>query len=170
MFSPTGRDEASRVPADVTFPSPLLRRGAWGEELRLAPLPDRWHGVGILPSPPAPLPSGERGDRGRPWVANCTTARAECNRTMNLLIVDDETVLRRTLRTALESMGHRVAEAPSGETALAHLSRQQADLAFLDLRLGRESGLDVLTTLLQAAPGLAVVVMTAYATVATAVE
>src|SRR5438094_721402 len=37
---------------------------------------------------------------------------------MNLLIVDDEPVLRRTLRTALESMGHRAAEAPSGEAAL----------------------------------------------------
>jgi two-component system, NtrC family, response regulator AlgB len=89
---------------------------------------------------------------------------------MNLLIVDDEPVLRRTLRTALESMGHRAAEAPSGEAALAHLSREPTDLAFLDLRLGRANGLDVLTELLHAAPGLAVVVMTAYATVATAVE
>src|SRR5260370_23396162 len=44
------------------------------------------------------------------------------------------------------------------------------DLAFLVLRLGSEAGMDLLPRLLQARTGLAVVVMTAYATIATAVE
>src|SRR5262249_41387682 len=44
------------------------------------------------------------------------------------------------------------------------------DVAFLDLRLGREQGMDVLPAFLRLAPGLAVVVVTAYATIETAVE
>src|SRR5207245_1539422 len=44
------------------------------------------------------------------------------------------------------------------------------DLAFLDLRLAREQGLDVLPALLRLAPGLMVVVITAHATIETAVE
>jgi NtrC-family two-component system response regulator AlgB len=44
------------------------------------------------------------------------------------------------------------------------------EVAFLDLRLSQEQGLDVLPGLLRLAPGLAVVVVTAYATIETAVE
>ncbi len=92
------------------------------------------------------------------------------NAMMNLFVIDDEPSLRRTLRTALESMGHHVAEAASGVAALALLQRQAFDLAFLDLRLGRDSGLDVLPELLKAAPGLGVVMVTAYASINSAVE
>src|SRR5438067_10388238 len=63
---------------------------------------------------------------------------------MNLLLIDDEAGLRRTLRLALESMGHRAAEAGSAAQALERLAGDRFDLAFLDLRLGGESGLDVL--------------------------
>jgi NtrC-family two-component system response regulator AlgB len=89
---------------------------------------------------------------------------------MELLLIDDEASLRRTLRTALESMGHTVAEAGSTEQALYWLRKQRFDAAFLDLRLGRESGMDLLPVLLREAPGLAVVVITAHATIASAVE
>ena len=54
--------------------------------------------------------------------------------TMNLLIIDDEPTLRRTLRTALEVMGHAVSEANTGPAALDLLGKQRFDLAFLDLR------------------------------------
>src|SRR5439155_7622643 len=89
---------------------------------------------------------------------------------MNLLIIDDEASLRRTLRTALESMGHQVGESAAGAPALELLGKQRFDLAFLDLRLGREKGLDLLPELLRAVPGLGVVVMTAFASIDTAVE
>ena len=89
---------------------------------------------------------------------------------MDILLIDDESSLRRTLRTTLESMGHVVAESASGEQALHLLQRQRFDAAFLDLRLGREAGIDVLPALLREAPDLAVVVITAYATIASAVE
>src|SRR5689334_9541679 len=88
----------------------------------------------------------------------------------DLLVIDDEASLRRTLRTALESMGHRAAEAATGSQALDALRRQRFDAAFLDLRLGQEKGLDLLPELLRAAPGLHVVVVTAYASLDSAVE
>ena len=63
---------------------------------------------------------------------------------MDLLLVDDEISLRRTLRITLESMGHGVAEASNSEQAREQIRQQSFDLAFLDLRLGREQGLDLL--------------------------
>jgi NtrC-family two-component system response regulator AlgB len=89
---------------------------------------------------------------------------------MNLLLIDDEASLRRTLRTALESMGHQVSEADSGTRALELLGHRLFDLAFLDLRLAHEQGLDLLPELLRLMPGLDVVIITAYATIETAVE
>jgi NtrC-family two-component system response regulator AlgB len=89
---------------------------------------------------------------------------------MNILIIDDEASLRRTLRLALESMGHQAVEARDSAQALDLIAHRHFDVAFLDLRLSREQGLDVLPELLRLAPALHVVVITAYATVATAVE
>ncbi|TMQ33834.1 MAG: sigma-54-dependent Fis family transcriptional regulator [Planctomycetota bacterium] len=89
---------------------------------------------------------------------------------MNILIVDDEASLRRTLRIALESMSHHVVEARDGRNALDALGREPLDLAFVDLRLGQEQGLDLIPELLRLAPSLSIVVITAYATIATAVE
>ncbi|MDB5391442.1 MAG: algB [Planctomycetaceae bacterium] len=89
---------------------------------------------------------------------------------MNILLIDDDASLRKSLRLALETMGHRITEAPNGARAQECLSHGMFDVAFLDLRLSQEQGLDVLPTLLRLAPGLAVIVVTAYATIETAVE
>jgi NtrC-family two-component system response regulator AlgB len=89
---------------------------------------------------------------------------------VNILLIDDEQGLRKSLRLALETMGHRVQEAGTGSQGRDLLAHHQFEVAFLDLRLGREQGLDVLPALLGLAPGLAVIVMTAYATIETAVE
>src|SRR5262249_6929869 len=104
--------------------------------------------------------------------------RGQCRRTcpaprtgpMDILLIDDEASLRRTLRTALESMGHAAAEASGADEALRRLRPQGFDVAFLDLRLGRDRGLDLLPVLLREAPRLGVVVVTAYASIDSAVE
>jgi NtrC-family two-component system response regulator AlgB len=89
---------------------------------------------------------------------------------LDVLLVDDEPNIRRTMTIHLESRGHRVrAEASAGEAA-AVAGERSFDVAFVDIRLGTESGLDLLPRLLAAAPGLKVVVITAYASVETAVE
>jgi NtrC-family two-component system response regulator AlgB len=89
---------------------------------------------------------------------------------VNILLIDDEQSLRKSLRLALETMGHRVQEAGTGSQGRDLLAHHQYDVTFLDLKLGREHGLEVLPSLLQLAPGLAVIVITAYATIETAVE
>jgi NtrC-family two-component system response regulator AlgB len=89
---------------------------------------------------------------------------------MKLLVVDDDAPLRRSLRLALEAMGHHVLEARSGDQARDLLGHRFFSAAFLDVRLAHEHGLELLTILLRLAPGLPVVVMTAYATVETAVD
>jgi len=89
---------------------------------------------------------------------------------MRILIVDDEPNIRRTLRLALESGGHAVEEAASVESALRRVEREPCDVALVDLRLGRESGLDLMETLLVGQPRLAVVLITAHASIDTAIE
>jgi NtrC-family two-component system response regulator AlgB len=89
---------------------------------------------------------------------------------MHILLIDDDPSLRKSLRLALETMSHRITEARDSAQAQEILGHGQFDAAFLDLRLGREQGIDLLPALLRLAPGLNVVVITAYATIETAVE
>jgi NtrC-family two-component system response regulator AlgB len=89
---------------------------------------------------------------------------------MRVLIVDDEPGIRKTLRIAVETGGHAAAEAPNGLRALKALDEENFDVVFLDLKLGTDDGLEVLAKLLKAQPSLAVVMFTAYANIATAVE
>jgi NtrC-family two-component system response regulator AlgB len=91
-------------------------------------------------------------------------------RPMRVLVVDDERNIRTTLRLCLEGLGCEVREAATPEAALAALAQAPADLAFVDLRLGTSSGLELLPRLLAESPTLDVVLITAYATFDTAVE
>ncbi len=89
---------------------------------------------------------------------------------LRVLVIDDERNIRTTLELCLEALGCHVAQAANGAAALEALRLEPFDLAFCDLRLGQESGLDLLPRLLGERPGLECVVITAYATVDTAVE
>src|SRR5437588_10198727 len=94
----------------------------------------------------------------------------EVDRTMRVLIVDDERNIRKTLAVCLEGLGCSVTECGSASAATDSLARLPHDLAFVDLRLGRDSGLDLLGSLLSERPALEVIIITAYATIDTAVE
>src|SRR6267378_1066730 len=89
---------------------------------------------------------------------------------MRVLVVDDERNIRKTLAVCLQGLGCAVTEAATSETALEALGRSAFDLAFVDLRLGKEDGLELLPKFLAARPGLDVVMITAYAAVDSAVE
>jgi two-component system, NtrC family, response regulator AlgB len=91
-------------------------------------------------------------------------------RHLAVLVVDDEKNIRQTLRLCLESMDAEVTEAGSAPAALEAIRRSVFDLVFLDLRLGAQSGLDLIPQLLAENPNVAIIVVTAYATVETAVE
>jgi NtrC-family two-component system response regulator AlgB len=89
---------------------------------------------------------------------------------MRVLIVDDERNIRKTLSVCLQGFGCQVTESGSSASALEALARSAYDVAFVDLRLGSEDGLELLPKLLAERPGLDVVMITAYATFDTAVE
>ena len=91
-------------------------------------------------------------------------------RHLSVLVVDDEKNIRSVLVACLESAGCRVVEAGSVAAAKAALERGSYDLAFLDLRLGEASGLDLLPVVLAHNPATEVVIITAFATVQTAVD
>jgi len=88
----------------------------------------------------------------------------------NILIVDDEQNIRKTLGLFLESEGYKVRPAGGFREALEECRKNVFDLAFVDLRLGADSGLDLIPELLAASPWLKIVVITAYASIDTAVE
>jgi NtrC-family two-component system response regulator AlgB len=88
---------------------------------------------------------------------------------LRVLVVDDEKNIRATLSVCLEESRCQVEAVASAAAALEALRRQPFDLAFVDLRLGEASALDLIPQLLAESPHLAVIVITAYATVDTAV-
>ncbi len=89
---------------------------------------------------------------------------------MRTLVVDDEKNIRRTMAMALESMNHEAVSVASGAEAFKELRNATFDVVFLDLKLHQESGLEVLAEILRLAPEAAVVIVTAYASIETAVE
>ncbi|TMB10703.1 MAG: response regulator, partial [Deltaproteobacteria bacterium] len=91
-------------------------------------------------------------------------------RAFRVLVVDDERNIRKTLAVCLESLGCAVTECGTAAAAIDSLARLPHDLAFVDLRLGKESGLDLLGSLLAERPALEVIIITAYATIDTAVD
>jgi NtrC-family two-component system response regulator AlgB len=89
---------------------------------------------------------------------------------LDVLLIDDERNIRTTVAACIEGFGHRCTAVASAADALAAVEAAPYDLALLDLKLGTASGLDLLPELLARAPGLAVVLVTAFATLPTAVE
>ena len=90
--------------------------------------------------------------------------------TMNVLIVDDESNIRKTMMMFFEIRNHKVTTVSNIQDALTEARLQIFDIAFVDIRLGLESGLDLVSSLLAQSPWLKIVVITAFASVDTAVE
>ncbi|HQP35845.1 MAG TPA: response regulator, partial [Polyangiaceae bacterium] len=89
---------------------------------------------------------------------------------MRVLVVDDERNIRTTLVMCLESAGCVVEDAADAEAAVAAAARSAFDLAFVDLRLGKTSGLDLIPRLLAERPEIAIVIITAHASFDSAVD
>ena len=89
---------------------------------------------------------------------------------MRVLIIDDDESIRKTTSVLLEGLDHETVSVDRRATALRELDKAHFDVAFLDLKLDGDSGLDILPELLKSNPQLDVVVCTAYASIETAVE
>jgi two-component system response regulator HydG len=87
-----------------------------------------------------------------------------------ILIVDDENNWRTTLVALVRRAGHDVAEAKDGADACEAIRDEAYDLVVTDLRMGKVNGIDVLRYVRENSPLTEVIVMTAYATIASAVE
>jgi two-component system, NtrC family, response regulator AlgB len=89
---------------------------------------------------------------------------------MRVLVVDDEKNIRQTMATAVESMNHEVMTAATSEEVLRQMEVNAFQVVLLDLKLQQESGLDLLGAILRRDPNVSVVMVTAYASIETAVE
>jgi two-component system response regulator AtoC len=87
-----------------------------------------------------------------------------------VLVVDDEEGIRSFVSGCLETEGHRVVEAPSGELALDALRQHSVDLLITDLRMPGMGGLRLVETALAEQPELQVIVLTAHGNVESAVQ
>src|SRR6187399_3157400 len=87
-----------------------------------------------------------------------------------ILIADDHDSLRRGLAQALSEGAHDVEEAPNGNAAIERLHDAAFDVVVSDLRMGGSTGLEVLKTAKTLHPNCAVILMTAFGSVSTAVE
>ena len=87
-----------------------------------------------------------------------------------ILIVDDELIMRESLAGWLERDGHSVKTASSGEEALEKLKEAHFDILLVDIKMEGISGLDVLHKVKENDPDVAVVMITAYGSIPSAIE
>ena len=89
---------------------------------------------------------------------------------ISVLVVDDEAVIRRSLRRRLRYEGWRVSEASSGPEALSLLEREPVDLVVLDIKMPGMDGMEVLARIRAEMPAAAVVMHTGHGDIETAVR
>jgi len=87
-----------------------------------------------------------------------------------ILIVDDELIMRESLAGWLERDGHDIQTAASGEEALEKLKQARFDILLVDIKMEGMSGLDVLKQVKDSDPEVAIVMITAYGSISTAIE
>ena len=87
-----------------------------------------------------------------------------------ILVADDEALARKNICRVLENEGYRVHEAGDGQMALEIVDKVDLDILLTDLRMPVIGGLEVLKKVREISPQTLVILMTAFASVDTAVE
>jgi len=88
----------------------------------------------------------------------------------DVLVVDDDAGTCETIADVLRLKGHRVGTASLGHDGVAFLARTPVDVAIVDVKLPDISGLELLDAIKRVAPATEVIFVTAYASIATAVQ
>jgi two-component system, NtrC family, response regulator AlgB len=89
---------------------------------------------------------------------------------LKVLVVDDETNIRKTISICLEIEGCQVRSVSNFDDALGEIKQNVFDVAFLDIRLGTRNGLDLIPYLQFHSPQAKIVIITAYASIDSAIE
>src|SRR2546428_10379689 len=89
---------------------------------------------------------------------------------MKILVADDDRILREELAALWREAGHAIVTAADGGDALRTVERESFDVALLDLRMPKATGLEVLHRLRVVRPETAVVMITGEGTIDAAVE
>lgn len=82
--------------------------------------------------------------------------------TRPILIVDDEPIVRESIRDWLKDAGYKVATAETGEEALALIGKQDFSVIIMDIRLPGKTGITVLKEVKALKPGIKSIIITAY--------
>ena len=88
----------------------------------------------------------------------------------SILVVDDEERQREIYHDILEDEGYHTETAPSGEVALPLLAQKRFDLIITDLNLTGMTGIQLLAEILGADPSVAVILITGYPSIQSAIE
>jgi len=91
-------------------------------------------------------------------------------RSLQVLVVDDEVAIRQVLSSQIGELGHQVEHVGTGEAAVQRLSKGDVDIALCDIRLPDISGIEVIKRSVAANADTIFLMMTAYASVNTAIE
>ena len=89
---------------------------------------------------------------------------------MNILIVDDEETIRKTCATVSEQCGMKAVAVATAEEALEILEHSPIDIVLMDLKLQQSNGVELIKQVQDSHPEAAVVVLTQYGTIESAVE
>ncbi len=89
---------------------------------------------------------------------------------MRILIIDDEAIIRETLSDWLEREGYIIETATTGEEGIKKEIKNKFDMAIVDLRLPGMDGIEIIHKLKEMSPNISVIMITAYATIETAVS
>lgn len=87
-----------------------------------------------------------------------------------ILVVDDEASHRKMIEAVLSDEGYEIKQADDGQAAIDEVGKGFFDLILMDIRMGKVGGIEALSQIKDISPGIPIIIMTAYASVDTAVE
>jgi len=87
-----------------------------------------------------------------------------------ILVVDDERSHRQMIEAVLSAEGYEIAQADNGQAAIDAVTKKFYDLIIMDIRMPELGGIEALKKIKAISPGIPIIIMTAYASVGTAVD
>jgi two-component system response regulator GlrR len=88
----------------------------------------------------------------------------------SILVVDDDRNILKVIRMRLEAEGYQVHTAPNADQALEFFGREQIDLALVDLKLGNDDGIELMSNILRRDADVPIIILTAHGSINSAVD